>query len=229
MAFVSRAGSSYPTQTMRGSLRNQDPDVVRTSASPPRSARGPRRGSARRRGTPRPRGSRSRPAVRPSRRPSPSSRPHLLDQPVGEHRVDPAADPLVEGGRSMSTPTCTVWSSAYSRRGSVAENGRPVSSTTSSARTMRRPLSGGSRARRGVDREQARMQRRGAEASSSASSRIRTAASVPGKSKSVQHRPDVERGASDQHRQPLPGRTSAIAARAISLELRHCPRFLDTE
>ena len=41
----------------------------------------------------------------------------------------------------MSTPICTVAGSTYSSAGSDAENGRPVISTTSSARTMRRPLS----------------------------------------------------------------------------------------
>ena len=90
-------------------------------------------------------------ADRPGRRPAlgqalVEEAADLVDEAVLEHLRDPLLDPLLQQLAVDPRPICTVAGSTYSSCGSVAENGRPVSSMTSSARTIRRPLSGWIRA-----------------------------------------------------------------------------------
>ena len=142
-------GSSWSTQTMRGSLRNHESwrrakrrvaASVRSRASA--SVSSPARVAA-------PRGSRSpaAPCGPPPAR-APSRRLDLLDEAGVEHPRRPARSIRASSvGRSMSTPIWTVRGSAYSQLAAATRvNGRPVSAMTSRARTMRRPLSGRIRA-----------------------------------------------------------------------------------
>ena len=169
-------------------------------------------------------------AVRPSRSPVAEQPLDLLDEARLEHRLDPRSIRSSRVGRSMSTPIWTVCGSAYSSRGSVAENGRPVISTTSSARTMRRPLS-------------ARMLP-AAPGSTSASRRCSAAGpdlvqlglepAADGlvgarELEPVEHGPRVERRPADEHRHPLPSAHVGDRGARPLLELRDRQRLGDVE
>ena len=110
----------------------------------------------------------------------------LRDQAGREHPGDAAGDPLVELAPSGGPRRAARRRSAAARRvSSRAGNGRPVSATTSRARTIRRPLLGSTTAaaagRRRPAGRAARPVRRSA---SSASSSARSTGSVPGNSSS---------------------------------------------
>ena len=148
-ARPARPGPRRPTapRPRAGPCGTSRPGVARSGGWRPWSPRPPRRGSSRPRGTPSPRGSRS----RCGRCGPPRDRPRAAGVP---RRRSPASNIArtrcsIRGssvGRSMSTPIWTLRGSAYTCSGSDALNGRPVIATTSSARTIRRPLSGRIRA-----------------------------------------------------------------------------------
>ncbi len=100
-------------------------------------------------------------AVTPSRRPAAQQRAHLVDQAVASNiasvRWASRSSRIVV---SQSNPTMTVSQRGAPIVGADAANGWPVSSTTSSARTMRRPsVARIDAAADGVDRGQLGVQR----------------------------------------------------------------------
>ena len=85
----------------------------------------------------------------PSRSPRASSARDLVDQPVAPHPVRRGrAIRSSRTSRGTSRPTWTAGARVVAVGAGSPRNGRPVSSTTSSARTTRRPLRRQDRARR---------------------------------------------------------------------------------
>ena len=166
-------------------------------------------------------------AVRPSRSPRDTSAAISATSPSAHIRSTRVAIRSSSTAGSRSTPSCTASDSTGVGAGSVAANGCPVSSITSSARTIRRPLLGRIRAaapgsaaaqplvqRRRTDRGQLRLQ--------------------PGPQRGVgagkRRTPPARPARRDRSRRPaaVPGRgraTSSTAARASRLVRRHARRL----
>ncbi len=125
---------------------------------------------------------RARDAVRPSRRPAPSRVRTSSTRPSSSIRSTRASMRSSSSSRGARRPTCTV-GRTYAPDGSVAVNGRPVSSTTSRARTTRRTLVGRIAAAAAGSRSASSACRAwGPTRSACSCHRARTCGSVPGNS-----------------------------------------------
>ena len=130
----------------------------------------------------------------------------------------------------MATPTWTARGRAYSSRGSEAEKGRPVISTTSSARTTRRPLSGRIRsAASGSTLGQPPVQRPGPDLGQLGLEPRADGLVGAGELEAVEHGPGVERRPPDQHRGPAGRAQVGHHGPGPALELRDAGRLGDVE